>query len=42
MRNGAAHRGGRASVRWRGEAGAAMFQWRRMAHEGGGDPALTL
>jgi hypothetical protein len=26
MRNGATHRGGRASVRWRGEAGAVVLR----------------
>jgi hypothetical protein len=41
-RNGAAHRGGRASVRWQGEAGVAAFRQWRMALEGGGSPASTL
>jgi hypothetical protein len=41
-RNGATHRGGRASVRWRGEANAAAFRWWKTALEGGGIPASTL
>jgi hypothetical protein len=41
-RNGAAHRGGRASVRWQGEAGVVAFRRWRMALEGGGSPASTL
>jgi hypothetical protein len=41
-RNGAAHRGGRATVRWWGEAGAAVFRRRRTALEGEGSPASTL
>jgi hypothetical protein len=41
-RNGAAHQGGRASVKWRGEVGAVAFQLRRTALEGGGSPASTL
>jgi hypothetical protein len=42
MRNDVAHRGGRPSVRWRGEAGTAASRWRRTAHEVVGDPASTL
>jgi hypothetical protein len=41
-RNGAAHRGGQTSVRWRVEANAAAFRRQRMALEGGGSPVSTL
>jgi hypothetical protein len=41
-RNRVAHRGGRASVRWWGEASAEASRRRRMALEGGGSPASTL
>jgi hypothetical protein len=42
MSNDAAHRGGRSSVRWRGETGAVVVRRQRTAHDGEGDPASTL
>jgi hypothetical protein len=39
---GAAHRGGRSLVEWRGAVGAAVFRRRRVALEGGEDSDVDL